>query len=68
MPGIDALGDIRAHRQREIQGRHLGVRCGDGTMSHVLEETGCAVPSSDLYERGYGETGHDFLQTQRSDG
>jgi hypothetical protein len=40
--------------------------CGDGTMSRVLEETGCAVPSSDLYERGYGEVGHDFLTTTRS--
>src|ERR1700731_1509288 len=35
--------------------------CGDGTMSKVLEETGCAVPSSDLYKRGYGESGQDFL-------
>ena len=24
------------------------------------------MPSSDLYERGYGETGHDFLKTSRS--
>jgi hypothetical protein len=31
--------------------------CGDGTMSKVLEETGCAVLSSDLYDRGYGEVG-----------
>ena len=29
-------------------------------MSRVLEETSCAVPSSDLYQRGYGEPGHDF--------
>ena len=37
--------------------------CGDGAMSRVLEETGCSVLSSDLYERGYGETGVDFLNT-----
>ena len=35
--------------------------CGDGTMPRVLEQTGCVVPSPDLYERGYGEAGHDFL-------
>jgi hypothetical protein len=35
--------------------------CGDGTMARVLEETGQPVRSSDLYERGFGETGIDFL-------
>jgi hypothetical protein len=39
--------------------------CGDGTMSKVLEETGCVVPSSDLYDRGYGDVGHDFLAPTR---
>jgi hypothetical protein len=40
--------------------------CGDGAMSRVLQETGCAVPSSDLYQRGYGDAGHDFLAPTRS--
>jgi hypothetical protein len=35
--------------------------CGNGAMSDVLSETGCSVFSSDLYDRGYGEAGHDFL-------
>jgi hypothetical protein len=39
--------------------------CGDGAMSHVLEETGQRVRSSDLYDRGFGEIGHDFLNTER---
>lgn len=39
--------------------------CGDGSMSKVLEETGQKVFSSDLYERGYGKTGIDFLNTRR---
>jgi hypothetical protein len=39
--------------------------CGDGAMSDVLIETGNPVRSSDLYDRGYGEIGHDFLNTQR---
>ena len=39
--------------------------CGDGAMSTVLAETGRAVKSSDLFDRGFGEVGHDFLQTKR---
>ena len=39
--------------------------CGDGTMSRVLEETGCPVLSSDLYDRGYGDVGVDFLTVAR---
>jgi hypothetical protein len=37
----------------------------DGAMSEVLKETGCSVPSSDLYQRGYGEAGVDFLNPSR---
>jgi hypothetical protein len=40
--------------------------CGDGAMSRVLEQTGRPVFSSDLYQRGYGESGHDFLRPTRS--
>ena len=39
--------------------------CGDGAMSQVLEETGCPVFSSDLYQRGFGEAGIDFLQADK---
>lgn len=39
--------------------------CGDGAMSRVIEQTS-RVFSSDLYERGYGETGIDFLRTRRA--
>ena len=39
--------------------------CGDGAMSRVLEETGCSVPSSDQYDRGYGDVGIDFLTVAR---
>ncbi len=34
-------------------------------MTEVLEETGNVIASSDLYDRGYGEIGHDFLTTTR---
>jgi hypothetical protein len=39
--------------------------CGNGAMSRVLENTGCSVVSSDLYDRGFGETGIDFLTASR---
>ena len=39
--------------------------CGDGAMSRVLENAARTVVSSDLYDRGYGEIGHDFLKSQR---
>src|SRR5713101_7847389 len=39
--------------------------CGDGAMSDVLAEAGGKVESSDLYDRGFGEIGHDFLGTKR---
>ena len=39
--------------------------CGDGAMSNVFEGIGCNVQSSDLFDRGYGEHGVDFLNTSR---
>lgn len=39
--------------------------CGDGAMSNVLAQASPNVESSDLYDRGFGETGHDFLKTRR---
>jgi len=38
--------------------------CGDGAMSDVLAETGNPILSSDLYDRGYGEGGRDFLASK----
>jgi hypothetical protein len=40
--------------------------CGDGAMAGVLEEGGNRVRSSDLYDRGYGEIGVDFLTAEHS--
>jgi hypothetical protein len=39
--------------------------CGNGAMSEVLEHTGQLVTSSDLYNRGYGDIGIDFLNPKR---
>ena len=42
--------------------------CGDGAMSDVLRESSRRIHSSDLYDRGFGEPGHNFLTTtQRCD-
>lgn len=40
--------------------------CGDGAMSRVLEDTGASVFSSDLFDRGYGESNLDFLTPTRT--
>lgn len=43
--------------------------CGEGHISKVLENRGHVVKSTDLIDRGYGESGVDFLkQTNRFDG
>jgi hypothetical protein len=39
--------------------------CGDGAMAEVISDAGNPVISSDLYDRGFGEVGHDFLSTDR---
>jgi hypothetical protein len=39
--------------------------CGDGAMSEVLKQSDNAVVSSDMYDRGYGEIGHDFIGSLR---
>jgi hypothetical protein len=37
--------------------------CGNGAMSEVLKKTGNKIYSSDLIDRGYGEGGIDFLNS-----
>lgn len=39
--------------------------CGNGAISRVLEKTENRVISSDLYDRGYGEVGVDFVRSDR---
>lgn len=39
--------------------------CGNGAMSAVLSKANKNVVSSDLYNRGFGESGHDFVTSQR---
>lgn len=39
--------------------------CGDGAMSDVLKMASPRVESSDLFDRGYGEYGEDFVSSGR---
>lgn len=39
--------------------------CGDGAMAQVLADAGNEVIGTDLYDRGYGESGVDFLKSDR---
>ena len=49
-----------------FEGEVWECACGDGAMSRVLESRDLPVISSDLYERGYGESGRDFLTATRT--
>lgn len=49
----------------KFEGEVWECACGDGAMSKVIEAAGNKVHSSDLYNRGYGEAGVDFLQSDQ---
>jgi hypothetical protein len=49
----------------QFEGRIWEPACGDGTMVRVLASAGCPVDASDLYDRGFGEAGVDFLGQHR---
>ena len=49
-----------------FDGRIWEPACGDGTMVRVLLGTNCPIDASDLYNRGYGEIGLDFLKESRT--
>lgn len=50
----------------ELEGEIWEPACGDGAMARVLAETGLPVRASDLFDRGYGEAGIDFLDSNYS--
>jgi hypothetical protein len=49
----------------EFHGTIWEPACGDGTMAEVLTRTHCPIEASDLFDRGYGEAGIDFLNANR---
>ncbi|KKL09370.1 hypothetical protein LCGC14_2566520 [marine sediment metagenome] len=54
-------------QQESFEGLVWEPACGDGAMSRVLIANGLQVVSSDLYNRGYGTTGADFLEEVGAD-
>jgi hypothetical protein len=49
-----------------FEGRIWEPACGDGTMVKVLKDTGRPVEATDLFDRGFGEAGIDFLKADRT--
>lgn len=56
-PATEALFGVE-----KFHGNVLEPACGDGSMSEVIKKYNPVV-SSDLYDRGYGEVGINFLTT-----
>jgi hypothetical protein len=52
-------------RHVDFIGPILEPCCGDGAMAEVLKETGQPVVSSDIVDRGYGDT-RDFLDIREA--
>lgn len=51
-----------------FQGDIWEPACGNGVMVEVLRKYSYEVIASELYPRGFGETGVDFLRTERKVG
>lgn len=49
----------------QFEGDIWECACGNGAMSEVLKLSGQNVISTDLFDRGYGEGGVDFLRSNR---
>ncbi len=53
-------------RVEQFDGAIWEAACGDGAISRILQETGYDVVSTDLYDRGFGKPGVDFLRCRES--
>ena len=51
--------------RQQFKGEIWECACGNGAMSKVIIKNGYNVYSSDLIDRGYGEIGIDFLQSDK---
>jgi len=51
--------------KQKFDGEIWECACGNGAMSEVMKDNGYQVYSSDLIDRGYGDTGIDFLQSNK---
>ena len=51
--------------REKFEGEIWECACGDGAISNILKEYNYNVYSSDLINRNYGETGVDFLKSNK---
>jgi len=51
--------------REKFEGEIWACACGDGAISNILKEYNYNVYSSDLIDRNYGETGIDFLKSNK---
>src|ERR1700731_2628347 len=49
----------------QFEGEIWEPACGDGAMVRVLAMRGNPVTASDLFDRGFGQSGVDFLSSKR---
>ena len=63
-PTPEAATQALMNRQK-FEGEIWECACGNGAMSKVMIKNGYNVYSSDLIDRGYGETGIDFLKSDK---
>jgi hypothetical protein len=59
------IATIKLLEKESFKGDIWECACGDGAISKILIEKKYNVYSSDLINRGYGETGIDFLKTNK---
>lgn len=59
---IDALNSILPLENLEV----WEPACGGGHLSIRMKEYGAIVYSTDLYDRGYGDTGIDFFEVEEA--
>ena len=52
-----------AQRDRQPPGPLWDGACGDGALIEVFRDAGYVTIASDLHDRGYGQSGVDFLTT-----
>jgi len=52
-------------KNESFNGKVWECACGDGAMSEVIKSNGYDVYSSDLWDRGYGDSGVDFTKANK---
>lgn len=57
------IATVKFLEREKFEGEIWEPACGNGAMSKVIERYGYDVKSTDLIDRGFGESGIDFLRS-----